>query len=189
MLVRCSLGYDYTLVTCCFGSEDVTTITSDDVQHCLQHGTPINVTASRVTVSYTYPSHPPLESNSGRGHVCWVQVNSPSPDTDLQVEWLTQTCNLVNYVTVHEFCNRDLSLNTLRSWRSTRWTGCETREDPMSANYTTTVSTIYVGLHVQYTATPYTVSLTVRAVNQQFRGIPKSSQEHLEIVLASPYSG
>ena len=179
----------YMPVACCFGSEDLSIVTSDDVQHCLQHGSPINVTASRVMVSYTYPGHPPLVSNSSHGHVCWVQVNSSSPDTELEVEWLTQTCNLVNYVTVHDFCYRYLSISMLKSWRSMKWTGCETREDPMSAKFTTTVSTIYVGLHVQHTDTPYTVSLTVRAVPRLIIMIPKSGQEHLEIVLVSPYSG
>ena len=175
-------------MTCCAGAEDILKISSHDVHLCLQHEAPINVTAFRVLINYTYPGPSLPLSNNGHHHVCWVQVNSPSPDTDLEVEWLTQTCDLANYVTVHGFRFNYGLWYMVPSWRSLKWTGCESREDPMSAYYKPNVDTVYVGLHVQNAHTPYNVTLAIKTIPRPYLQ-HSSDHKHLEIVLTSLYSG
>ena len=169
------------------GKENTFSVTSDDVHRCLQHGTSLNITASRVMVSYTDPGNRTLVWQDGGSNVCWLQVNGPSSGTELVVEWLAQTCDLVSYVSIHSYSFSAYQRNS--AWKSITWTGCEPREDPISPYYQTAVNRVHVGLHVRDQYTPYNVSLAIQATPKLRRSSPITAQEYLEITFVSPFSG
>ena len=171
-------------------NEDAAAVGTDNVLQCLKHNSLINVTTARVLVSYSQPGHSnrllSIHNNSHHnGQVCWLKVSSSSTDTALTVDWFSQTCTEDNYVSVHMF---DVLPNAFHSWVSTRWTGCEYKEDPIST-YMTSVNTIYVGLHLHQINLPYQVSFEVRADSERENLLSKTGGTALEIQHVTPYSG
>ena len=169
--------------------EDTIVVGPEEVFQCLQQGTPINVTAVRALVNYTLPGKahrlvPRHKNTDHSGHVCWMRFSSPSEQSELIVDWFVQTCTPDNYVSVHAFAAHH-SLH--HGWEYNHWTGCEYKEDPISASYMTSVNTIYVGLHVFHTHTRYHMSFGVRAALQNtYR---TEGGKDLEIRHVSLYSG
>ena len=169
--------------------EDTIVVGPEEVFQCLQQGTPINVTSVRALVNYTLPGTAhrlvPRNNNSDHsGHVCWMSFSSPSERSELIVDWFVQTCTPDNYVSVHSFAAHH---SMYGEWEDIRWTGCEYKEDPISASYMTSVNTIYVGLHVFHTHSRYHLSLGVRAALKNT--YHTDGGKDLEIHHVSLYSG
>ena len=165
---------------------------SKDVFQCLQQGIQLNITTTRLLVNYSHPEPlhhlvPELNNSHDNGHVCWLQVTSPTPDTTLVVDWFTQTCTENSYVIVHEYHDSPHYSQRRRRWKKTQWTGCEYKEDPISALYITTVKSIYVELHLHPKKTAYQVLFGVRAVTRLSMNRPGGKD--LEIKHVSSFSG
>ena len=175
-----------------YTGEGVTTVDSPEISECLQNNSLINVTATKLVISYSQEegaAHLGQAHNHSHhvGQVCWLHVTSPHPETELTVDWFAQTCTPLNYVSVHVFyLPRHVSY--LR-WKSIQWTGCEYKEDPISARYMAMEMTMYVGLHVHYTNTPYRVRLGVRAMAQRAHMLPQAGGKDVEVKHVTPFSG
>ena len=175
-----------------YNGQSVLTIESQEISQCLRINSLINVTTDGLLINYSHQGYGrhlvPAHNNSHHsGQLCWLKVSSQSGDTELIVDWLNQTCTPHNYISVHTFY---LPFYTkFQKWRTIRWTGCEYKEDPISAQYLAKVQTIYVGLHVYYTDTPYQMFLAVRAEAPRARLLPEGRGKDLDIKHVTPFSG
>ena len=171
------------------------TVNRLEISRCLHKNSFINVSEPEVLINYSQPRRAAAIPTHNKQHhscnVCWIQIIWPSPGTELTVDWLSQTCTPANYVSVHQWHKTALPEEYWKSmeWKEIRWTGCEYKEDPISAHYITEVSNLFVGLHVRGTDEPYQVSLRVRAGLKLPRFESPVGGKDLVIKHVSPYSG